>query len=310
MKVSKISIVIPCLNESKYLESTIRSILLNINKNTLEYEILLMDNGSNDGSPEIARKMGLRVIIRPGISIAELRNEGVAYSSGDIIAFLDGDVEITSNWFDSLINFSEKVKGNPFVISGVTVLRPPGSSLLERARFNGRNFSSNYINSGNLITTRELFQRIGGFNSNLTTGEDWDFCSRARKEGTIVEINPGFRAFHHGFPKNLTTFFRRELWHGQGDYFNFSTFIRSKPALLAVINVFFFIIWLCCVFLINSYVMLYAYPLMLFFICLTIALKRSEAVWQIPGNFILGFFYIFARSGSFVISLIRRLKLI
>jgi glycosyltransferase involved in cell wall biosynthesis len=301
---NEVDIIIPSYNEGRNLERTLNAIL-NYSRNSIfHYNILVVDNGSEDDSQEIAKNFATSVVVKPGVSIAELRNVGASLLSGDIIAFLDGDVEVTEGWFDALSFFADHAVSETNIVTGATVLRPPNSSLIEKLWFNGKNFSKNYINSGNLVTTREFFNRVGGFNPVLKSGEDWDFCSRAVLKGGTVKINPNFKAYHHGFPKTLSAFFRREIWHGEGDFISLSCFKKSKPALLAVFNGIFLMIWAGACYISNNLFVFISYPIWLFMISLYISYKRSEAIWQIPGNMILAVTYIFGRLGACIKKLV------
>ena len=58
----QLSIVIPCLNEIETIEICINKCLQSIKKMNIEAEVILADNGSTDGSIELAEKLGARVI--------------------------------------------------------------------------------------------------------------------------------------------------------------------------------------------------------------------------------------------------------
>ena len=58
----QLSIVIPCLNEIETIETCINKCFRSIDKLGIEAEVLIADNGSTDGSPDIATKMGARVL--------------------------------------------------------------------------------------------------------------------------------------------------------------------------------------------------------------------------------------------------------
>jgi GT2 family glycosyltransferase len=74
----------------------------------------------------------------------------------------------------------------------------------------------NYINGGNLIVTKEFFSRIGGFHPEYRTGEDVRFCQDAVENGGRILKVDAISAVHHGYPKTVRDFFKRERWHGLG----------------------------------------------------------------------------------------------
>lgn len=300
MQNNKLSIIIPCLNERVHLEKTLPSLIRNMSLFEYKFEILLIDNGSNDGSTELADSLGITTIIKPDFTISMLRNLGVDCQSADFLVFLDADVEITDKWVKALSNFVETIDKDALIITGSPCLRPSNASLLERHWFNGREFSDEALNSGNLITTKRLYRKAGGFDPKMITGEDWDFCFRAKNNGATIKVDPSFRVYHHGFPKTPIQFFRRELWHGQGDFVSFASFVKSKPGIVAVLNVLFLAISISYVIIANSYITLILYLLALSGLAAFISIKRSNKAWQVPGNTILAILYIYARSGSLI----------
>ncbi|WP_235782014.1 glycosyltransferase family 2 protein [Paenibacillus senegalensis] len=89
--MSKISVIIPVMNERRTLGAVIRQ----VRKIGHNLEIIVVCNGSTDGSPQIARRMGAKVITfkRPlGHDVG--RSIGARAASGDILLFMDGDIVI------------------------------------------------------------------------------------------------------------------------------------------------------------------------------------------------------------------------
>lgn len=290
-----IDIIIPCFNEEKNLKRLLSSIAFHMQNSKYPYSVIVVDNGSDDGSPEIAVKNGARLIVKPFISVAALRNEGVASTDGEILVFLDADVEITSNWVDTLNEYVKILSLDPMIITGATVLRPAKCSLLEKLWFNGKNFSKKYINSGNLITTRKLFSKIGGFDSKLSSGEDCDICKKAKSIGGQITHDANFIAYHHGFPKDLLKFYNREKWHGKEDFKTFHNFFNSKPAIIGLFNILFFFSTVFLIIIEKNLFYGFLYILWLISIGLFIAIKRSEKRLHIFGNLLIAIVYIFAR---------------
>lgn len=300
METKMLTIMIPCLNERLHLERTLRSLIINMKLSKYPYDILVIDNGSTDGSQQIAKNMGVNTIVKLNCSISELRNLGARSSLSPFLAFIDADVEITAAWTQAITSFIIMTCPTDLIITGATYLRPPNASILENHWFNGKEFRESHINGGNLITTRYLFDKIGGFDPSLPTGEDWDFCSRAEMSGATIRVDHRFKVYHHGFPKNALSFFRREVWHGQGDFLSLKSFRKSKPAVLAIANGVFLIASLLSFILANSPNLIFAYLLGLAALTLTISLRRSIRLWQVPGNALLASIYLYARLCSFI----------
>lgn len=244
----RISIVIPCKNEEKYISRCIDS-LLRQEGATLDREVIVVDNGSTDNTLRILKNYGsdIAYYVRPDLPIAGLRNFGVEKSTKEWIAFVDADVEVDKYWAKTLSRFLEdQAKMGTDVkkiITGSTCLVPDNPTWVEQIWYEqlmSRDASvTKYINSGNMILHRELFHRLGGFDVSYKTGEEEKLCENARAyHNAIVIKNPDIKAVHHGYPKNLYAFFQRMRWHGAGMSRYLSMPWKSKPLLLAIYYLF------------------------------------------------------------------------
>src|SRR5690606_1616331 len=63
---------------------------------------------------------------------------------------------------------------------------------------------------------------------------DHDLCIRGTAKGIMVVARPDLKVVHNHFPTDFPTFFRREVWHGSGDFQSFDRFLNSRVALAAV----------------------------------------------------------------------------
>lgn len=235
-----ISFIIPLYNEEDLIRECIRSVLNIVEGRNLTYEILVVDNGSDDSGPSIASFFPeVTVLSITRTSVAKARNYGVKLSKGRILTFIDSDVVLNPPWGETI----EKLIGDEkqFFVTGCQYGIRKDPSWIERYWFGS--MRSAHINGGNLIVSRSAFLKIGGFDSRLKTGEDVDFCDKARNSADVdYYVNPGFDCVHLGYPRNLMNFFKRELWHGEGDFRNFSHFKKSKIAILSVLYGSFFLL--------------------------------------------------------------------
>jgi glycosyltransferase involved in cell wall biosynthesis len=230
---SVISIVVPAHNEARFLRGLLQSIRQFAPAGV---ETVIVDNGSSDDTSSIARNHGCLVTKldrRAFPSIA--RNAGVRACSGEILVFLDADVELTAEWGATLTAMIESLRARPMVVTGDQYHISQRPSWLERVWFDSlRARTPTYIDGGNLITTRTVFDAIGGFAEHLETSEDVDFCMRAISQGAELRVHHGFKVFHEGYPKTASGFVRRERWHGRSDFRNVHSVVRSKVAVAAV----------------------------------------------------------------------------
>lgn len=234
-----ISIIIPAYNEASFIGETI-STIKQFSKENKGIEIVVVNNGSNDKTSTIVSVFQDVTLIdlTCKVSISEARNIGVSKSNGDVLAFIDADILITELWMESLLEFEVSCQDNPLVITGCKVSISKNPTWIEKNWFKFLKGSTVYINSGNLICSRRVFDIVNGFSSVLKTGEDVDFCLRSKKNGINVIQDEAFQVFHEGYPKTIKDFFDRERWHGIGDLQSYELFFSSKVALIALVFVF------------------------------------------------------------------------
>jgi glycosyltransferase involved in cell wall biosynthesis len=227
-----ISIIIPAHNESRHIMNLLVSIRDNLPG--FSYETIVVDNGSSDDTCRIAERYADHVYRIPRGLISRARNFGVSKSSGSVLAFLDADVRLTKTWADELGKRFRQI-ATADVISGARYRVRENPSYIEWSWFRPLSeMVTNYINGGNLLISRQAFDKTGGFSEQLETGEDVEFCDRARTKGITVSANPSFEVYHDGYPRNLSQFVKREIWHGKGDYSSLITFARSRVAVFSL----------------------------------------------------------------------------
>ncbi|WP_022791928.1 glycosyltransferase [Weissella halotolerans] len=106
----KISVVVPTYNVRLYIRECIESIL---NQNFSEIEIIIVNDGSTDGSIEeikdlILNDNRIKVINQKNQGLSAARNTGICVSNGDYISFIDSDDKISPNFLGNLYNVAEK----------------------------------------------------------------------------------------------------------------------------------------------------------------------------------------------------------
>ena len=221
-----VSIVLPAYNEAKCIKSCLES-LKNLNYPKNLYEIILVDNGSTDETVQIARDYTDQIYILKGVNVAALRNMGTLKARGKIYAFIDADCTADTEWINNAVNFLH----SQICITGSKCQAPLDSGWIEKAWFSQREFKIaevSYINSGNLIVPANIFKKVGGFKETLVTGEDYEFCVRAKKSTKIISNND-IAVVHYGNPKTIKQFYRREIWHGLGAFGSITINHFDKP---------------------------------------------------------------------------------
>lgn len=237
MSLGSLSVIVPCKNEEKYIARCVNR-LLQQKQAGREIEIVVVDNGSTDSTQEILKAYDGQIDChsRPNVTISEVRNCGAYLARGEWLAFVDGDVEVDSRWGEQIeaviSGLIEAGCDTHSVVIGSTCGIPQCATWVETAWFNQLierdSNSKRYVNSGHLIVHRDLFRRVGGFDPLYKTGEDVKFCEDVGRLGGSVVKDGSIKVVHHGYPKTLWQFFRRERWHGMSMQRHLLTPWRSK----------------------------------------------------------------------------------
>ena len=105
-----ISIITPIYQAEKYLENLINSI---INQTYHDWELLLIDDGSTDGSAEICNRYAhkdkrIRVFHKANGGVSSARNQAMDMAKGDYLAFADSDDWVEANWLEQLYTIAKE----------------------------------------------------------------------------------------------------------------------------------------------------------------------------------------------------------
>jgi glycosyltransferase involved in cell wall biosynthesis len=211
------SIIIPAYNAAPYIKKCIESIKSNDNVIT-PYEIVVVDNGSIDGTGQIVKGLGMQIIENTEgkrKSIAALRNCGAKIARGNILVFLDADMIVPENWlqkanelfshgFEGMLGFIEKTPPSAGWVGKVW-----GNPLRQNRN---KTVSVDFLDGRNLFINRSAFEKTNGFNETLITAEDKDLTFRVLQAGFKAISVPDVSVIHLGYEKNLCEFMRKEFW--------------------------------------------------------------------------------------------------
>lgn len=211
-----VSFVIPVRDDAVRLHRCLASIVRNDYPREL-IELIVVDNDSTDGSARVARGFGAIVLRASDTSVADLRNRGARAALGNIIAFADSDHEIDRHWIETAVDV---LSAPDVAATGSACLTPPSANWVQQ-QYDGlrsrtvRREEVTWLGSGNLAVKRSAFEKVGGFNANLTACEDVDLCNRLRLAGCRIVADPDLRSVHFGDPRTLRALFLGELWRGR-----------------------------------------------------------------------------------------------
>ena len=184
-----LSIIIPTLNEEKYLPLLLEHIK---KQDFSDYEVIVADAGSKDQTVQIVKEYKHRVV--KGGSVAYGRNQGAKAARGELLLFIDADnIYLPDDFLSELVGeFKKKncdIATFPLYIDG---------NRMDKMAFKVYNWWAKKLQrfkayaTNSMIVKKEVFDRVGGFDESITLAEDHDFARRASKIGKFryIEIDP------------------------------------------------------------------------------------------------------------------------
>jgi glycosyltransferase involved in cell wall biosynthesis len=189
------------------------------------FEVIVADNGSTDKSIDIAKKYGASIIEKPDATIAELRNCGASIARGMLYVFIDADCTFPNNWLPLLDKY---IHSESVGIFGSIPKCPHDGTWVEKvwqAKTEKGIFKTSFICTANMIVKKDVFWEVGGFDTRLVSGEDYDLCQRVLLAGYEIVNDDSLAVVHWRYPKTLLARFRKELWYGRNTF----DILKIKP---------------------------------------------------------------------------------
>ena len=214
-----LSIVIVNYNVKEFLQNLIHSIIKAAKE--IEYEVIIIDNASDDGSVEFIKEKFPQVKLianKKNLGFSKANNQGLALAGGKYLLLLNPDTLVREDTFQKMIEFFE---GTPSAgMAGCKILNPDGTlqlacrrsfpgpwtsfckvtglgSLFPNSRIFARynltyldenqTYEVDAISGSFMMMTKEAYQKVGGLDEQFFMyGEDLDFCYRVQKSGLKV----------------------------------------------------------------------------------------------------------------------------
>jgi glycosyltransferase involved in cell wall biosynthesis len=188
----KFSVIIPLLNKDPYIARAIESVL---NQTIQDFEIIVIDGGSEDNGPKIVKEFNdprIHFSVQSGKGVSNARNEAVHFAENVFIAFLDADDEWMPNHLETILRLIEKNPKAGMFTTAYKIQTPDGNirwanyKCIPTAPWEG--ILPDYFRSGALgdypvwtsvvVIPRKIFHEMGGFPEGYWFGEDADLFGK------------------------------------------------------------------------------------------------------------------------------------
>lgn len=199
----KVSVVVASYNADRTLKPCLESLR---NLNYADYEVILVDDGSTDTTPQLAEQFPrvryFRHQTNLGLSVA--RNTGIAAATGEIVAFTDADCRADEDWLYYLV--ADLLDGEFAGVGGPNLLPPDDSAVAAavmvspggpaHVMLNDR--EAEHIPGCNMAFLKSALLAVGGFDPIFKkAGDDVDLCWRLQQAGYKIGFSPAAFVWHY-----------------------------------------------------------------------------------------------------------------
>lgn len=199
-----VSVIISTRNEDENLERLLKSV---VKQNYKQTEVLVVDNNSADDTKKIALKY-TPLVYNCGPERSAQRNYGAKKASGKYYLFLDADMELENGVIEECVEVAVNGLNPVIIIPEKTVI----SGLFSRIRSFEREM---YVGDETIELARfykaDVFQKLGGFDTQLTGPEDYDLFYRAQKKYLFGRIKAYI--LHHEEKLSLLKLLRKKYYY-------------------------------------------------------------------------------------------------
>lgn len=217
----KVSVVVATYNGARTLEACLQSL---VELDYPDYEVIVVDDGSDDRTPEIVREYpGVRAIRQQNLGLSVARNVGIAAATGEIIAFTDSDCIADKDWLNYLVQMLES--GDYAAVGGPNI-SPPAHDQVQACVAAAPGSPSHvlltdtdaeHIPGCNMAFYKWALTTIDGFDPVFRkAGDDVDVCWRLLQGGFRIGFSPSAVVWHH---RRFTVgaYYRQQMGYGEAE---------------------------------------------------------------------------------------------
>ena len=228
----KFSVIIPLYNKAPYIRKALESVLA---QTYTDYELIIVDDGSTDGSFAIAKQfiderlkligaenceadthaynlspINYKLIRQANAGVSAARNAGVAQSHGDYLAFLDAD-----DWWEPtyLERMAQLINDHPdagLYASNYVYYKPGKTHVALNIPSGYINYPKSYYESGAMpvtsitaVISRTVYDEMGGFPLDIKLGEDFLLWAKIAQHYPVVFLNEPLAWYNNDVPATL-----------------------------------------------------------------------------------------------------------
>ncbi|HFE37032.1 MAG TPA: glycosyltransferase, partial [Gammaproteobacteria bacterium] len=211
-----VSVVIPLYNDAETIECCLTSVLSQSIEG--ELDVVVVDDGSTDIGPELARKFPINLVQQKNTGPAAARNAGASIANGELLIFLDADCIVGDGWAAAMIEpFAEKD-----VVAAMGAIESQENGLVpsliqieieERYRRLSQRRYVDFFAPVVVAFRRDYFLSLGGFRVDFRYNEDVELAYRINSRNDAIVFVSSPRAAHL-HPSRWRDYFLMKYWRG------------------------------------------------------------------------------------------------
>lgn len=218
---AKVSVVVATYNGARTLNACLTSLQ---RLNYPDYEVILVDDGSRDATPDIARKFpSVRYIHQKNQGLSVARNTGIAAATGEIVAFTDDDCRADEDWLYYLAG--DLMRGGFAGIGGHNFLPPEDSHVAAAVMVSPggpahvmlTDREAEHIPGCNMAFYKWALEEIGGFDPVYRkAGDDVDVCWRLQERNHKIGFSPAGFVWHYR-RSTVKAYLKQQAGYGEAE---------------------------------------------------------------------------------------------
>ena len=205
---SLVTVIIPVFNGERFLGEAVQSVreaARVLDQRYSPVEIIIVDDGSTDGTATVARSFPetVRYLYQTNQGPAAARNRGIEHAQGSLLAFADADDLWPADKLALQLPFLIKDPAIEIVMGRIqqVLLSQTVDGQTQANEFGEPAFS---VNLGSAVIRKSVFERVGWFDETMRYSEDVDWFMRAREAGAAIVTIDAVTLFYRQHEENMT----------------------------------------------------------------------------------------------------------